>query len=213
MEKFIKGRWFPLLVAILIVAVAAFVLALFGWRITYVPVENNWNALSAVASWAGVLVSVIGVVASFVAIWYAIQVPKRIADRQDKIALFEKRYVCFQLFEKCYSLYAQIKDKECTLEELRGRSKYILGKLNWADISREVAMGQIEQYEYTIHQMDFLFPGIDENDTCQLYMSLQTFLVSIIEGNNVNESKRNYIESMHYFCAKYSKIIFDSLKI
>lgn len=178
-------------------------------------IASNIDALAKprFIDWLAVVLSFFSIAISGVAIWFAVRVPKTIADRQDKIALFEKRYECFQLFEKCYALYAQIKDKEYTLEELRGKSKYILGKLNWEDVTREVAMGQIEQYEYTIHQMDFLFPGIDENDTCQLYMSLQTFLVSIIKGNNVNESKRNYIESMHYFCTKYSKTIFNSLKI
>lgn len=61
-------------------------MALFGWRITYAPeLENSWDAISACAAWAGVI-------ASFIAIWYAIQVPKKIAEQQNKIALFEKRY-------------------------------------------------------------------------------------------------------------------------
>lgn len=180
-----------------------------------VSIANNIDALAQprFIDWLAVSFSFFGITISGVAIWFAVQVPKKIADRQDKIALFEKRYECFQLFEKCHVLYAQIKDKECTLEELRGRSKYIFGKLNWEDITREVAMEKIEQYEYIIHQMDFLFPGIEENDTRQLYIALQAFLVSIIENNNVDESKRNYIESMRDFCKKYSKTIFDSLRI
>lgn len=88
MKKFIKGRWFPFLAAILIVTVVAFVMALLGWRVTYAPrLENSWDAVSAVAAWAGVF-------SSFVAIWFAIQVPKKIAEQQNKIALFEKRLEC-----------------------------------------------------------------------------------------------------------------------
>lgn len=62
------------------------VFALFGARITYdraIPV--NWDAISACAGWAAVVVSGL-------AIYYAIQVPKKIAEEQNKIALFEKRY-------------------------------------------------------------------------------------------------------------------------
>lgn len=211
--KRLVSIWVP--ITLVALAIILFLLGyLIGFRITYAPeLENSWDAISAVAAWVGVFVSAIGVIASFVAIWYAIQVPKKIADRQDKIALFEKRYECFQLFEECHSLYSQIKDKDCTLEELRGRSKYLFGKLNWADITNEVAMTQLRRFEYFIHQMEFLFPGIEENDTWQLYMTLQTFLVSVIENNNIKASKEKYIESMSTFCKKYSNLIFDALRV
>lgn len=91
--KFIKGRWFPLIVAIGIIAVVAFVMELFGWRFTYAPkLENDWDAISAVATWTGTIVAVVSVIASFLAVWFAIQVPKKIAEEQNRIALFEKRH-------------------------------------------------------------------------------------------------------------------------
>ena len=181
-------------------------------------IHNIANSIDALAQprfidWLAVIFSFVSIAISGVAIWFAVQVPKKIADKQDKIALFEKRYECFQLFEKCYILYRQIKDKDYTLEELRRKSRYILGKLNWEDITREVAIKQIEQYEYILHQMDFLFPEIDENDTCQLYITLQAFLVSVIEDEGIDESKKKYIESMQNFYEKHSNTIFDSLRI
>lgn len=64
-----------------------------GFRITYAPdLENSWNAISGTASWVSVIVSVLGVIASFLAVLSAIQVPKQIAERQIKVDLFEKRY-------------------------------------------------------------------------------------------------------------------------
>ena len=178
-----------------------------GFRITYAPdLENSWEAISACAAWAGV-------VASFIAIWYAIQVPKKIADRQDKIALFEKRYERFQLYEKCYALYDQIKDKKCTLEELRGRCKYVLGRLNWKDVTREVAMKEIDRYEYMIHQMQFLFPGIAERDTYEPYMGLQKFMESVLENQNIEATKEQYVKAMQYFHKKYAQVILKSLSI
>lgn len=87
--KFIKGRWFPLIAAIAIFVLEVGIvltMVLFGWRFTYAPeLENSWDAVSAVAAWVGVF-------SSFIAIWFAIQVPKKIAEQQDKIALFEKRH-------------------------------------------------------------------------------------------------------------------------
>lgn len=79
--NFVKQKWFPLIAAIALLVLAAgvvLVMALFGWRFTYAPeLENSWDAISACASWTGVVVSIIGVMASFIAIWYAIQVPKK----------------------------------------------------------------------------------------------------------------------------------------
>lgn len=93
MKKFLKGRWFPLSVAIVAVLVIASILFFFGFRITYAPeLENSWDAISAVAAWGGVIVAVAGVTASFLAVWFAIRVPQKIAEQQNKIALFEKRY-------------------------------------------------------------------------------------------------------------------------
>lgn len=69
-----------------------------GFRITYPSdLENSWNAISATASWMSVIVSVLGVIASFCAVWYAIQ----ISDKQNKIALFEKRYSVYKTFSDC----------------------------------------------------------------------------------------------------------------
>lgn len=89
MKSFIKGRWFPLVIVIVGILAIAFVMALFGWRITYAPeLETSWECVSAIGTWAGVITS-------FIAIMVAVQIPSKIADRQDKIALFEKRYACY----------------------------------------------------------------------------------------------------------------------
>lgn len=91
MKKFIKGRWFPLTAAILIVAAVALVMALFGWRITYAPdLENSWDAIS-------VVVSLVGAVGTVAAVFSAIYV----ANRQNRIALFEKRYKVYNEICNC----------------------------------------------------------------------------------------------------------------
>lgn len=72
------------------------VLYCLGFRITYAPeLENSWNAVSAVAACVGVL-------ASFIAIWFAIQVPKKIAEQQNKIALLEKRVQLYMDFSELF---------------------------------------------------------------------------------------------------------------
>lgn len=84
------------------VAIFSFVMALFGWRITYAPeLGNSWNAFSAVASWAGVITS-------FTAIMVAIWIPKKIAHQQEKVALFEKRMECYSTIQNIFAFARQI---------------------------------------------------------------------------------------------------------
>lgn len=60
MKQFIKGRWFPLIAVTGAVTIVAVVMALFGWKITYAPnLENSWDAIGAVANWAGVIVGAV----------------------------------------------------------------------------------------------------------------------------------------------------------
>lgn len=113
MKKLTEKKWFWPVAVVATVLVIVLILFFCGFRITYAPkLENSWEAISACAGWAGVLASVVGVVASFVAIWYAVQVPKRIADRQDKIALFEKRYECYTAIQNLLVCADQIKAAE-----------------------------------------------------------------------------------------------------
>lgn len=68
-----------------------------GFRVTYAPnLENSWDAISAFASWSSVFVSGL-------AIYYAILVPKKIAEDQNKIALFEKRYEVYKTLTDCFA--------------------------------------------------------------------------------------------------------------
>lgn len=84
----------------------------FGFRITYAPqLVNSWEAISACAGWAGVI-------ASTVAILVAVRIPKIIADRQDKIALFEKRHEVYKVLGDCFAFAyllenTDISDKMC----------------------------------------------------------------------------------------------------
>lgn len=109
MKNFIKKRWFRVIVTVAPSALAisvVLVMFFFGWRLTYAPeLESSWEAISAVAAW-------VGVIASFVAIWFAIQVPRKIADRQDKIALFEKRTECFNIIRNLLLCAEHMKDWE-----------------------------------------------------------------------------------------------------
>ena len=105
LKQFTKTRWFPLIVAVTLVALAVgvvLIMLLFGWRVTYAPeLENDWDAISGVAAWVGILVSVVSVGASFAAVWVAIQIPNKIAKQQEKIALYTQRLEFYNVLDAC----------------------------------------------------------------------------------------------------------------
>ena len=91
MKQYVHKKYMIPLGGIILIG---FVLVLYlkGFRITYAPeLENSWGAISAFASWASVM-------ASATAILVAIRIPSVIADRQNKIALFEKRFEVYDGF-------------------------------------------------------------------------------------------------------------------
>lgn len=97
-----KKLLIPASLSILVIFIV--ILYKLGFRITYAPeIENSWNAVSAVATCVGVL-------ASFIAIWFAIRVPKKIAEEQNKIALFEKRFTCYSLIQSFLACAQQLED-------------------------------------------------------------------------------------------------------
>lgn len=97
MKQIVKGKWFPLIIALLIIGLILIVGFLLGFRITYAPeLENSWDAISGVAAWASVVVSLI-------AVWAAVQIPKRIAEQQERVELYEKRLDFYDTLNACIS--------------------------------------------------------------------------------------------------------------
>lgn len=104
MKKFIEGRWFPLIVAVIAVVIVALIMALFGWKLTYAPdLENSWNAISAVATCAGAIGTV-------VVLWYN---HKAIKLTQDSV----QQAINLQLYEKRLELYSAL-SKDTAFEQV-----------------------------------------------------------------------------------------------
>lgn len=111
MKKYIHKKYMIPLAGIILTGLVLF-LYFKGFRITYAPeLENSWGAISAFASWAGV-------VASAAAILVAIRIPSVIADRQNKIALFEKRFEVYDVVRKSIG-FARMIENSVTHEEIQ----------------------------------------------------------------------------------------------
>ena len=139
MKKLIRS---PITWTIIVVLILGIALYFCGFRITYAPqLENSWDAVSACASWASV------VVAGF-AIYYAILIPKKIAQEQNKIALFEKRYEVFQLFERCFS-FAKAIEKSESKDDLRKDCMILFDELKYEELNFKHVIKKVSFWEHT----------------------------------------------------------------
>ena len=120
MKDLIRKRWFVFLLGILVAVVALLVVGRIlyynGYRIVYPEqFETSWDAVSAVASWAGIIVSIASAIAAFMAVWYAI----RVSDKQNRISLFEKKYELFEIISDCKTFSDLLENAKCNMGVLR----------------------------------------------------------------------------------------------
>lgn len=172
-----------------------------GFRITYAPdLENNWDAISGTASWMSVIVSVLGVITSFLAVWYAIQVPKKIAERQIKVDLFEKRYrvyrtlISFDFFSTLVFISKEPGDIEVIFYQ------------SFCNISEEPKMYQYKlftakyvQVTETLAESQFLFSGDIWKGVCKIIDSIKKLVPIGEKGMSKEEfdkAKQDYLDAI-----------------
>jgi|GEM_PF-3825032 len=127
--------------AVVCVVLLISIFLLLGFRITYSPdLDNRWDVISAVSGW-------VGAVGSIAAVWAAVQIPKKIADRQDKIALFEKRVEAYEVVSETFAfswrLVTALID-ECELKQ--GGSRLFDKKSFWEENRKESAIANKLRY-------------------------------------------------------------------
>lgn len=159
-----------------------------GWRITYAPeLETSWECVSAIAS----LIGAFGTVA---AVWSAIRVPKKIAEQQDRISLFEKRYQLFSMLAKWRFLSEQIVTHASNNEDAR---KFF--SMLYAENNDDRLLSQINlTYRYIINEISqvyFLF-GIKEEMHPTL-LSLINTTATILMDRNLEGQKNQLRETLN----------------
>lgn len=123
------------------------IMYILGFRITYSPgLENNWDAISGCAAWAAVVVSGL-------AIYFAIQAPKKIAEEQNRIALFEKRYEEVKRIGLMFTEFDRIKSKTESILYKVTRRKDTLRIINDCNKSLAIISENINgMYQYLFDQ-------------------------------------------------------------
>ena len=195
-----------ILLAELLVAV---LLWLLGFRITYAPtMENSWDAISACAGWASVVVAGL-------AIYYAIQVPKKIAEDQNKIALFEKRYAVYEVLNNCVT-YAHM------LERFNesGAEWNIWFSISFGDHTfsgRELTWDE-QRYLFNtasnlLMQSELLFGKESAEQVDALKTKLLTLIQAERHHDNLIKRQTEYIEHAFFFEKEYLPKIKDLLSL
>lgn len=81
---------------------------------TLTAIKDSIDALAQprLIDWLAVGISLMSAAISCIAIWFAVRVPKEIADKQDKIALFEKRYTIYRTLLNCQVFFQSFEKKD-----------------------------------------------------------------------------------------------------
>ena len=151
-----------------------------GVRIVYAPeLDNNWNAISGVAAW-------FSVIASSMAVWYAV----RVADKQNKIELFDRRLNCYNELAKHieFALYLQKhKDKKEIIKRFRYNFK-LLGNIDLEALPSDF----INENENALYQFPFIFNGITRFEIYDIYESFLILINSFLQkDSNFEDAKQN----------------------
>lgn len=236
MKSFIKEKWFAPVAVVLVAVVVILIMAMLGFRITYAPeLENDWEAISAVASW-------VGVIASVFAILCAIQVPKTLADRQDKIALFEKRYNAYSSFltvqnfsnavsKETYNKNGSIMNTLAEVELCCFQFATVFGyhpqpsstQLNIQSLYQTITL--LNKHETEMEMLPFLFEWSDSEkdeiitDISNIFKPLYLFMNNIVsytfedDFEIDNADRQKFIDAVTCFAEKYAERFERELKI
>ncbi len=154
--------------------------------------------------------TIITIIISALALFYAIKVPKKIAEEQNRIALFEKRYEAFQFFERCFTFYKALQ-KSKTVEDMRVNCLFFFETTDIEALELENIRKELFYFEYMLHKMEFLFPELAEEDLSDLYHALYEVVLAIAKNEDAEEKVSTYITTMCNFATKYNKAIWSKL--
>lgn len=153
-----------------------------GFRITYDPtLINDWSAISAFASW-------FGAVASAGALWVAINIPKKIAEQQNRIALFDKRYNIHDALAFLLAAVKQIADGAVSQMDPKFYLDTLIEKYRSITIVKEIASDCKEpadvytQLIFEVGKISFLYELEETDDVLDFLLAMNQYISDIYAG-------------------------------
>lgn len=177
-------------------------------------IGNIANSIDALAQprlidWLAVVLSFFSVVLSVVAIWFAVQIPKKIADRQDKISIFDMRMQCYRHLQKHFNFCEVISPKKSPVEVFEWAFMDCLHKVE----DNEEMLMILNEVRNSLYQIPFLFTDIEENEIDQIYISFLHLTNKILANEKFSDELQHYQEVIHNFQQKHLKNIRMSLML
>lgn len=213
----------------------------FGYRLMFI--QEYVFDLDATEKICSIIFGIIGTVATVAAIWTAILVPKQIAQRQNDIALFEKRFTVYQKIKMIYLLnsslihsfnscedYDYSKKNSCTvywiIDYFKPNKLERTDKLNVAQL-RVLAHAEISkclsEFRSIVNSSVFLFNDVNYNKYDELLTSLKNLVDDCysfyyFNGNLDYQEKailaiNNFLETCVDFETKYLTSIESQLHL
>lgn len=155
--------------------------------------------------------SVVSIIISAIAVIMAVRVPRKIADKQDRIALFDKRFASYEVF-LTYEAFAW------EIEKIEGVNNYKRQFLNTFYFGENVefqgveALIKLRQTSINLHHASFLFEKIAEKELAQMFESICDFIIAMERNVDVEECKNQFINIVKNFRIKHHEHIISALK-
>lgn len=155
-----------------------------------------------------IVISSISVVVSGIAIWFAIRVPKQIAEQQNKIALFEKRVKCHDAIQQVIDFSKFLQKMQDKYEDIRMGYTIYFGMEEAAVHGNLVScqpLYKLFEIETTLTGGKYLFLKIDSELIDQIVILLRKiYLDSLLENveDTISQRTREDMTEFHSLCQK-----------
>ena len=144
------------------------------------------------------IASFVSIIISAIAVIMAVRIPKKIADKQDKITLFDKRFEAYNVFLRYEAFAFQIHNIE-GVENYKKQFIIAFYSNEIVEFQGMIALGKLQQLSTPLQHISFLFDNITDTELAELFSSICDFVVAMAKNVNVEECKDRFIRSVRIF--------------
>ncbi len=157
------------------------------------------------------IASILSIIISAIAVIMAVRIPKKIAKKQDKIALFNKRFDSFSSLQKCQAFSDLIKTIH-HIDDYRAAALYFFGNDENLPFSMHKVRANVIQVSVMLQQLSFLFDDVDYKEVGALFSTFKNFVFSLDKKQNVEDLKTKFIHTIDRFMENNKNVFLDALK-
>lgn len=190
--SFTKKNWIILLLGLVCVGFGiVVVVACAGGRLVFAPeLEPNWESVSAAATCASVFFSVLAII-------FAISIPREISEQQNKIALYEKRVICYNTLNDIKNFLDEIGKPSnrniatwqrmyWKIHNLYDKPEFVKAQYSVTDRNL-LTKSCLDEDKKTLYTLQFLLPAVQEQTVNDISKKLSDFISSIFENSSGKE--------------------------